>query len=227
MNPTDLDLRGLTRQLGLALEGYRWLFDNEFHVQDFPDLALTPEKPNSARTVVPIKYGFDLRPLDMYAIVFLPGDGTGDSKTYKAGELKLPSRLKYEEKPERVLPRSKNGVICEGFFPFFSVGSDGRAKMFDAYMEELIVTDATSPSTVVHGWGLGRGGPIPGESKNAPRVYFTTGEINGKRFGDPHAVHYPKEYSNGIQVAGFLAVKDTNHPILGATEKWILPMSYR
>ncbi len=126
-----------------------------------------------------------------------------------------------------MIPRSKKGVICEGFFPLFSIGCDDRINMFDTYLEELVLTSATSPPTIVHGWNLGRDNPIRGESANVPRIYFTAGEKNGKRFGDPHAVHYPKEYDNGIQVAGFLAVRKIGHPILGTTEKWILPPEYR
>ncbi len=91
MNAQDLDLASLRKPLQGALIGYESLC-RDLKFEEFPDLVLTMEKPNSARTVIPVSYA-DANTLDMYVIVFLPGDGTGDTNTYQLEQLRLPKRL--------------------------------------------------------------------------------------------------------------------------------------
>src|SRR3989344_1594424 len=138
MDINSLYLKTLRKPLEEALSAYETNMGIKF--QDFPDLTLTPEKPNSARTIIPVTYG-TAKIGDLYAIVFVKGDGTGDSKNYKLDDLTIPSEFQHTEKPERVIPRAKTGVICEGFFPLFSMTPQGYTVMFAASLDELSIID--------------------------------------------------------------------------------------
>jgi hypothetical protein len=220
MKPQDLNLGALRKPLENALREYERLHDGKLTFQDFPDLVLTPDKPNSARTVIPAAY-LGAKAGDMYAIVFLPGDGTGDAKTYPLGTLTIPPELRYSEKPERVIPRSKKGVVCEGFFPFFSFeGNHYNPDMFAASLDELTVDDVNNPRTIVRAWELGQRG-----TGLNPKAYFTTGtDKNGVRFADPHAMHYAAANARDVvQVVGFLTLTDKASHALTLTNNWTLP----
>lgn len=237
MNSGDLDLPAMREPLREALAVYESHYGGDLRFGDFPELAPTPEKPNSARTVVPVSYK-GLPPLDMYTIVFLPHDGTGDANTYPLGELDIPDYLQFAEKPERVIPRSKRGVDYEGFFPLFSVAG-GDCHMFASSLAELRTAgpeERAQWERMVPGgkftWGIqveGFLGSYPSEFSQRlqagfqPQVWFTTGTRNGQRFGDPHAIYNPFE-SGLLQVGGFLAVKDEAHPIRAITGDWATPL---
>jgi len=213
----EMGLNMFKEPLKHSLALYERSYDNRLRFEDLPDFELTPDKPNTARTIIPVTYaGTNVGKL--YAIIFFPGDGTGDAKTYEPGRLEVPSRLRYSEKPERVMPRSKSGIICEGYFPFFSF-SDGRVSMCNAFLEELTVDDVDQPERIVHAWNLGNR-----ESKQ-PEVYLTTGyDKHGSRFGDPHSIH---NYGDDVEVVGFLAITDRENPLLQLTDRWILPPHLR
>ncbi len=227
MKTEDLNLKEFREPLEQALSEYERLYDKTIKFQYFPDFSLTPEKPNSARTVIPITYSGS-KAGDMYAIVFLRGDGTGDAKTYALGSVKIPPELRHIEKPERVIPRSKTGVICEGFFPLFSMNSHGSAALFAVSLEELTLD---SNQTVIPAWRLGQNKSEYLQAINfrltiLPRVYFTTGiDEEGNRFGDPHAIYYRVDAYDVVQVGGFLAVKDADNPLLGLTNEWTSPQN--
>ena len=237
MQPTDLDLPAMRRPIREALDAYEVHYNGAMKFGDFSDLVLMPEKPNTARTIVPVTYEGGA-PLDMYAIVFLPGDGTGDTNTYKLGELQVPEYLQYQYKPERVIPRSKKGVAYEGFFPLFSV-VNGGVQMFASSLAELM---AQSPEEMAEWERIFPGSAITNcvrtdgflgsypneflqklEQGFSPQVYFTTGTKNDRRFGDPHAIHSP--WKDGVvQVGGFVAIKDEEHPIRAVTNDWAMPL---
>ncbi|MBI4174454.1 MAG: hypothetical protein HY517_02315 [Candidatus Aenigmarchaeota archaeon] len=225
MKPTDLDLPAMRKPIREALRAYADMYRGDVKFGDFHDMQLTPEKPNSARTTVPVAYK-GLPPLDMYAIAFLPGDGTGDTSTYKLDDVFIPTWLQYAEKPERVIPRSKKGIACEGFFPLFSAAA-GRNYMFVNCMWELTIADSAGRNVVTHAWWLGsRPDRFKVLDPARPEVYFTTGTgKNGERFGDPHAIHYNPN-AEPVQVVGFLAIKDAEHPIMEITGNWKLPPRY-
>ena len=71
MKPTDIDFAKLRKPLEEALHAYEDILSNKLHFQEFPDLALTPDKPNTARTIVPVKYNCD-KVGDLYLISFFP-----------------------------------------------------------------------------------------------------------------------------------------------------------
>ena len=218
MNARSIDLKPMREPLHVALGAYERLHDGALRFGDAPEFTRTHGKPNYARAVTPAKFRGDIIG-DFYAIVFLPGDGTGDAGTYKTGELQVPQRLRYMEKLERVFPRAKS-CAAEGFFPLFSM-EDGNPGMFEPYLEELIVGNIGRFPGIVHGWEVGRNYK---EIETEPRVYFTVGIKDGRRFGDPHAMHYPAGSGTGARVAGFLAVPES---ALELTRDWILPKEYR
>jgi len=231
---TEIDndrLNSLRKPLKDALEGYEEYLGAPVRFEDFPDFVLTPEKPNTARTIVPVSCS-GRKAGDLYAILFQEGDGTGDAKTYSLGQLKVPDELKYREKPERVLPRAKTGVICEGFFPMFSM-RDSKPVMFTACLDELGIDSLNNPVRVVRAWYLGQGPTdylraVYMDHKTEPQVYFTVGnDKRGRRFGDPHSIHYGTRNVDALQVAGFLAINDRDNPLLPSTQKWILPPGYQ
>ncbi|MFH1501399.1 MAG: hypothetical protein ABIE22_05660 [archaeon] len=228
MKPEELELRKLREPLENSLKAYASLLDKEIAFQDFPDFHLTPNKPNSARTLIPVSYaGTEVG--GMYAIVFIQGDGTGDENTYKLGDVIIPQELGYEDKPERIIPRAKSGVVAEGFFPFFSMNKNGYAAPFAAHLDELILGDSRRIRPV---WRLGQNKSaylqaIHSGLEIIPKVQFTTmTQENGERFGDPHAIHYGKELYDSIQVVGFLSIKDPSNPLLDSASKWEKPSEY-
>ena len=75
MTTGDLDLTLLREPLENALRGYERLVDSAFRFSWFGDFVLTPDKPNTARTVVPVLCD-EQKVGDLYVILFRPGDGT-------------------------------------------------------------------------------------------------------------------------------------------------------
>lgn len=219
------------KRMSLLLEGvlhtYSELTDGKMKFQKFNPFMLTPEKPNSARTTVPVTYN-NIYVGEMYAIAFKPQDGTGDNKTYPMGTLKIPGHLVYNEHPEKILPRKKEGIFCEGFFPFFTLLSENSYHKFAASLELLTVDNITAPSTIVKAGDLGLKPTeyykIVGRSAVSPEIQYTCGYRDNQRFGDPHAVHYGIDTSY-IQVVGFLAIKDAQKNLIdeGLCSKWVLP----
>lgn len=223
-----------------ALDGYESIYDGRLKFLSFPPFSLTPQKPNTARTQIPVKYGDYDFPGGLTAVVFRPGDGTGDDSTFKLADLEIPKHLRYEVNPNKILPRKKdaNKILCEGFFPFFSISGSG-IHMFAASLDELVVDDGLSPRNIKKGWSLGLNPEeykkaLSTGSKIAPQIQYTTGyRLNGTRFGDPHAVHFGVD-KDSIQVVGFFAIspEDNLHylqmlqksaPFPFVTDNWLYP----
>ncbi len=220
----QLNLRELRQPLELALEQYQRQYFT-FKFEKFSDLHPTPEKPNHARTVVPISYrGTYIG--NMYVIVFLPGDATGDENSYKLNQVVIPSHILYQEKTSRVIPRAKKGIVCEGFFPLFSQTVEGRIVPFAASLEELTLDEQRR---VVPAWTLGMEPQeyvqaLQGQQEIFPTTYFTVGTNSvQERFGDPHCVHHQPRGA-ALQVAGFLSISEENSPLLSMTERWLMPV---
>ncbi len=77
--PIEIDnvmLSTFRKPLKDALEGYQEYLGRDVRFEEFPDFTLTPEKPNTARTVVPVTFS-GRKAGDLYAILFQEGDGTG------------------------------------------------------------------------------------------------------------------------------------------------------
>jgi len=219
MNVNNHDLKALRKPLEEALSAYE---TDNIKFQDFPDLILTPEKPNSARTIIPVKYG-TAKVGDFYAIVFVRGDGTGDAKTYKIDDLIIPHEFLHSTKPERVIPRAKTGIVCEFFFPLFSISPQGYTSMFAASLDELGIVD----KTITPIWRLGQSDidyskALQGKVLVNPQIDVTVGESRGgKRIGDPHSIYYGRNIEDALQVAGFLGIADPNSPLINIFKNWI------
>lgn len=222
MDVNNLDLKTLRKPLEEALSAYE--ANTGIRFQDFPDLTLTPEKPNSARTIIQVTYG-TAKIGDLYAIVFVKGDGTGDSKNYKLDDLTIPQEFRHTEKPERVIPRAKTGVICEGFFPLFSMTPQGYTAMFAASLDELGIVG----KTITPLWKLGQtdsdySKALHEKAPSNPQISLTVGDsLEGKRIGDPHSVYYSRNIEDALQVAGFLGITDANSPIINSSKNWVHP----
>ena len=231
MNGEELNLDNFRNYLKLALAAYAGeLGDKKLRFEDFPDFQLTPDKTNTARTVVPVTYD-EKEAGDLYAIVFTSGDGTGSSsEKYNLGNVNIPSEFRYDEKQDRVIPRSKAGVIAEMFFPFFSISTDAQEFFvpFATCLEELTLDKANNIIQLCH---LGQDpetylGAMNSPLSLAPQAQLTVGNYqrkedeDPKRIGDPHAVHYGggKNYDRLAQVGGFLAIKDKYNPLMRLIE---------
>ena len=230
------------RRMSLLLEDvlntYSQLGGGRIKFQKFNPFMLTPEKPNSARTIVPVTYN-NTNIGDMCVIAFRHGDGTGDSKTYTVDSLTIPEYLICSEHQEKILPRKKEGVFCEGFFPLFTLLSENEYHKFAVSLELLTIDDTLALRTkcdslrkIVIARYLGLEirefyKTLRERSEVFPEIQYTCGYKNNKRFGDPHAIHNGgSEYVDGyIQVAGFLAVKDAQKHLIdeGLCSNWILP----
>lgn len=230
MRGIDLDLEDLRKPLEVALGAYTSKYGGMLTFGEFDDFKLTPEKPNTARTAVPVTFD-DSHVGGMSVIVFLEGDGTGDENTYTLPMVLIPADLWHNDKPERVIPRAKTGVVYEGCFPMFSITDTGFVAMHAAALDELIVTGV--PLTVAPQWRLGQTDSgfkqaIYSGLEILPEVYLTVGPgANDQRFGDPHSVYSGIRASGGpVQVAGFLGIKDQGSPICQIARGWSRPMSY-
>jgi hypothetical protein len=214
------DLKVTTEYIDKALKLLASDYYRRLQFLEHEPMKRTPDKPNFARSVVPVRY--DDQPIgDMYVIVFMPGDGTGDEKTFKLGQLEIPKEHQYAERPEKVLPRRKDGVFCEGMFPIFSTVGNTRY-LFTVSLEELTVDNVADPKKVIKTWDLGMERSRHDTLPSHYNVYLTTGHrSDGKRFGDPHAI---VNATDKIQVAGFLAITDEKKKAAhGLTSKWIYP----
>jgi hypothetical protein len=186
----------------------------------FDDFSFTPEKPNTARTVVPVLYQGD-EVGKIYAIVFAPQDGTGDTNTYTLSQIQLPAQIQH---PERLLPRKKS-CIMEAFFPFFTE-YNGAIFPNTACLDEIVVDKNGGTERAMLLWNLGVSPErfhrsVNDALGNIPHVQLTTGHYrNGERFGDPHAVYCdPISSFKAIQVVGFLAVDNKDNPLCPLLDK--------
>ena len=227
MRSKDLDLSKFREPLEESLRRYISL-DRELAFEDFPDLCLTPDKPNSARTVIPVTYA-GTKVGEMYAIVFLHQDATGDQNTYQLNEIVIPPEFRHKEKPERVIPRAKTGVIAEGFFPLFSMNQRGYVAPFAAHLDELTLDEE---NRIVPVFQLGQNRSEYLQAINSgleivPKIGLTTGtDKSGRRFGDPHAIYYAMDAYDSVQVVGFLSVKDQANPLMRILNNCPLPKKY-
>lgn len=231
MEQVKFNLADLRDPLERALNGYEKYFGGEISFGKFKDFVRTPDKPNYARTVVPLTFQDSIED-NIAVIVFQKGDGTGAFVDFQAGDLIVPQEFVYAEKPERVYPRKKgaHGIICEGYVPLFSESKLlHKFCLYAGSLDELTLTDNRE---IKRAWKLGQGifefpDILCGHDEARPRVYYTvrTHLSGGEPFGDPHAIIYG---GNTIapQVGGFLTIKDEKSPLMSLTKRWILPKGY-
>lgn len=213
-------LRQMRAPLEEALQEYEHLTGLEF--QDFEDMKLTPEKPNSARTIAPVT-DRNNHIGDLYIIAFQPGDGTGDTSTYRLEDVMIDPNLLHRHMPERVIPRAKTGIITEGYFPLCSETEYGNILLFRGCLWELgIMFDKVITKNMTLGdREIDFISSVSDNRSGKPHVHKTVGTKNGRRFGDPHAIYNPRQLPRVIQYAGFLALRTEETAKLA--ESWDIP----
>ena len=215
MNINEIDLKTLRRPLEEALAGYEKIIPN-LSFGDFADIYLTPDKSNSARTIIPVNYkGTKLA--DMCAIVFAKGDGTGDDKTFKLEDVTIPEYYRHDIKSERIIPRSKTGIRWEGFFPFFTLNEQERISKYLTHLKVLGVTRGQDKEIIT----IGQLGSVSEKEfdyrlnhnlvrDEKPAIYLTKYKKGTEKIGDPHAVYSPNWIAKNIQMGGFLSITTTD-----------------
>lgn len=192
-----------------SLRGYQQMANGslEFDLDASRSLELTPDKPNSARSVTEVKHLGEAIG-NLYVIAFAPYDGTGDESTYSAEYLALSDHLPKEAK---VMPRPKNGIHSEIHLTLGAkfVNSDGGIRPYAGHLGLVGFKDDGSVGYI------GRLGQSLTPFINAleslpadPTASLTVGhdDITGERVGDPHAVY--NLFGEIVQVAGFVAITD-------------------
>lgn len=227
MNEKELEFIAdeISKSLGryeahLRLNGVNVTFGNSSDINGLNKLVGPIEspknKPNTARTVLPVYYGKS-NVADLYAIVFGPGDGTGDPSTFKLDEVEIPEKYRFEEKPERVLPREKKCEV-EYALPLCTIVNKQVVLRNVATLDELCIVDDITREPLSEleieepeGGLLVENAYRLGLAKNefkkmidsavgrvpvAPAVWMTTGyRRDGTRFGHHHAMYLPKDIS--------------------------------
>ncbi|MBI2572839.1 hypothetical protein HYV86_03190 [Candidatus Woesearchaeota archaeon] len=212
-----ITLPHLLPQLESVLRGYQTYHENKIQFGQVSPFTPTPEKPNTARTTIQVRYN-GTQHAELVAIIFAPGDGTGDTGLYQERSIEVPEQYQHEDKPQRVFPRSKNGVI-EGYFPLFAIRDDGLTIPYAGSLEELTARNGT----IVKAWDVGQKPEVftrnvNGSHSSSPNVSYTCGFAqDGTYFGDPHAMYNATTIH---QVAGFLTIKKADSPLLEIVNKW-------
>jgi hypothetical protein len=235
------NLETLTKVLDQALPTYAAMLGEGVTFERKDPLTRAPaKKAYTASTVVPVTY-HGREEGTLYAILFCPGDGTGDGKSIPIGNVHVPPEYHFDywDKPERVVPRSKGHfsgqkrTIIEACLPFYSVLQNtvqpegeiidlpnGGVVPFTISLEEL----GLDHGTIIKLWDLGmdqtryQDREIPVHRAN-PHIYLTVGTSHtGHRFGDPHAI-YAGRHLKTMQMAGFLGVTDPHNPLAKMIEK--------
>jgi hypothetical protein len=170
----------------------------------------------------------------MYVLVMAPGDGTGSTETFEHGQLVIPAEYQHDEGQERVFPRSKDDVECEGIFPFGSVYPEGGVYSNAVSLELLTVDDSKPKPNLIKLCDLGMQPEgfrklLVYNRQVDPRVQLTVLNEGSHGFGNPHAVYYAiKNQGTLWQIVGFLAVpKEDKDQALGrlAFEYWEKPLN--
>ena len=201
------NLNAFDAELKKYLERYQLRMGPDISLKLDGPMHLTPDKPNTARTTVTVNHK-NVKLGTLYAILFTPGDGTGDANTYKQEELKVPKRLQFADKPERVFPRKKDCAL-EVFFPFFSV-INREVNPYCVSLEELTVENGKIVKLFELGFNPGDvryrleyGGTMVSETQ----AQFTVGySVAGVRYGDPHAIYQNRDL-DVMQLVGFLSLE--------------------
>lgn len=197
-----------------ALKGYSEISQGQvdFDLDTAVELELTPEKPNSARSVSAVKHLGEIA-ATLYVIAFKPSDGTGDYNTYPRGTLytgDYPADAKY-------YPRSKAAIDTEAHLTLVS-------KLIDSDIEPVQYAGSLGVLGLI-GRQISRIGFVgqnPDQFSNAmhgidssePTTTLTTGYRDSlgdlrklkytDRFGDPHAI--VNETPDTLQVCGFIGM---------------------
>ncbi len=218
-----MPVASLEETIRYGLQGYSDLSEGkvEFDLDAASKLGLTPDKPNSARSVTTVKY-LGEAVATLYVIAFAPEDGTGDESYQKLEKIdtgdyphatKVIGRNKASTHSEAHLTLLTQQIEDADAEPIAFAGSldllDGRfgkVKKLANLGQDQESYDAT----------------LQGESQATPRSTLTAGyhraldwkEGSGmmwsywrQRFGEVHAVYNPHEE---LQVCGFIGIPAEN-----------------
>lgn len=194
-----------------ALRTYQTLSDGslQFDLDSAPNLELTPDKPNSARSATDVQHlGETVGKL--YVIAFAPYDGTGDESTYSLEGVYLAKGLPQAIK---VVPRSKRGIDSELHFALAGqfTETQGDPVPLVGHLDILGFQDDGYVGAIGRA-GLGLHAFVnaleSGRTTEEPVVSLTVGKdyVHEQRTGDPHAIY--NSFAGVMQVAGFLAITD-------------------
>lgn len=185
-----------------------------------PEFEAFPDKGYTGITKVSVKLD-GTRIGSLYIAAFQAGDATGRNGAYELDDLTVPERYRFSSKSDKVVPRDKleEGVVAEACIPILTA-HDGAHHTNTACLESLTVD---SDNNLVRGARLGL--PVDLFNKKLlrrgftvePKIQLTTGyNAAGKRFGDPHAIHYGVEEVNqdAIQIVGFLSTDSPESPLI-------------
>lgn len=200
-----IPLSRLEVPIWIALKSYQDITDGKlrFEVAKACKLIQTPGKANSARSATDVTlidtYNRAQIISKLYVIAFKPGDGTGDTTTYKMGDLDVDGPY---PNTERVIPRSKKDIRYETHLTVVAHKIDdshAEPELFKGTFDLL----GLKGKTVLKKGELGQSG----EKKAAyPKTTFTLGYVDGQRFGDPHAVY--SAIPDSLQVCAFIALTE-------------------
>ncbi len=222
-NPASPNLECITSKLRTVLPIYETFLDKNIKFGNHPPLHPAPNKAYTARTTIPINYK-GAKKGDLQIILFKPGDGTGNEDYFTNQDLIIPNDLAFRDKPERVFPRYKEGVLVEVLFPLFSIYSNS-IHINNICLEELTIKYEDGTKTIKRMPHLGSNPEMykqdlrNGVQSRPPFIQMTVGHMrSGERFGDPHAIYCPKEFV-ALQVVGFLAIREKDNPLATIIDK--------
>lgn len=208
----------------IALKSYQEISNGKliFDAARACKLVPTPEKRNSARSVTDVilvdRYGRRQPVTQLYVIAFKSGDGTGDTTTYKKGDLDIDEGYPNDE---RVIPRSKKGTANEIHLTLVSHKTDPHAdpELFEGRLDLLGIKGRTITK-------IGELGQDYKTEMAYPKTTYTVGNVDKQRFGDPHAVY--NSLPNSLQVCAFIAIKEAMDNALFLSHednplKWLNP----
>lgn len=224
--PTSPDIMGvplkrLEEPIRTTLTAYQARADNglSFDCENAGKLALTPDKPNSARSVTDaLLQGEKVGTL--YVIAFKPGDGTGSEESYQLSSLTVDAPY---PRSSLVVPRNKTGIHGEAHLAILSHKIDDSHAEPRLYIGTFDLLGLKGSQVKK----IGELGPPETTIVSFPYTTLTVGYMNpdgtrldysnvgSRRFGDPHAVY--SRISDDVQVCAFLAISNevnSRHPNL-------------
>jgi hypothetical protein len=178
-------------------------------------LELTPDKPNTARSVTVMRHD-DQVIGEVYTILMAPYDGTGDENVFRLGQniqVADGSRVHkwYPGDYPAIVPRPKGRAHTELWLPLTAIDPyAGGSQALHAGKLDVLGTDSIKVApwelTVLGELGLSGqdfSDALNGFTEVPPRAQLTTGYKDGRRFGDPHAIY---NATSALQVCGFVAL---------------------
>lgn len=193
-------LNKLEDPIRIALNTYQEISNNglRFEIDNAYKLVLTPDKPNSARSVTDAVFQEE-KIGTLYVIAFKPGDGTGSQDYYQLHNLAVDPSYPTAS---LIVPRNKIGVNSETHLTILSHDVENTHAEPRLYAGTFDLLGLCGNSICK----IGELGHSEKTDSSSPIATFTVGYKGSKRFGDPHAVY--SKTPDAIQVCAFLAISE-------------------